>query len=79
MSASPMILIPRPVPAGEQVQTGKQYEFPTCDRCRRESSERNPVMLSARKTWDQRELARADRFKRRDAICYECRLAMKGR
>lgn len=75
MNAGPMILIPRPIPPGHQVQTGDKTAFPTCDRCRRTSSDRNPVMLTERKSWTPEHYDR----KRSDAICYECRLAMMGR
>lgn len=75
----PLILVPQPIPPGQRVEhgSGERNQFPTCDRCLRTSSDRNPVMLTERKSHWQRELGRG--HTRRDAICYECRLAMRGR
>ena len=70
----PLIIVPKMIPPGQKVHVGQKTAFPTCDRCWRTSSERNPVMLSERKSWKCGEP-----LGRRDAICYECRLAMKGR
>ena len=71
------IVVPKMIPPGQKVDIGRRYQFPTCDRCLRESSERNPVILSkGRPSHDFREALRG--FERRDAICFECRLLLKG-
>jgi hypothetical protein len=71
------IIIPKPIPPGEKVQVGQGYQFPTCDRCLRESSDRNPVILSGpRPSEDFREALRG--VTRRNALCVECRLYLKG-
>ena len=71
------IVIPRPVPDGYRVQVGERTHFPTCDRCLRTSSERNPVLLSdPRPSMSSREFARG--VPRRDALCHDCRLLLKG-
>lgn len=74
---SPLILVPQPIPPGPRVNVGDRPPYPTCDRCRRTSSDMNPVMLTERPSHRQDEIARG--YTRRDAICYECRLAMRGR
>jgi hypothetical protein len=71
----PLIIVPQPIPPGVRVQEGEHTPRPTCDRCQRTSSERNPIMLSQRRAWTPEHHDAG----RRDAICYECRLAMKGR
>lgn len=73
--SGPTIIIPQPIPPGARVARGARYERPACDRCRRESTDRNPVMLTERKAWTPEH----HNSGRHDAICYECRLAMKGR
>ena len=70
----PLIIIPQMIPPGQRVYRGQRTSFPTCDRCHRESSDRNPVMLDERKPWDVNGIP-----ERRDAVCYECRLALQGR
>lgn len=78
MNTGPLIIVPRMIPPGERVHAGQKTDLPCCDRCRRESTARNPIMLSERKSHSQREHARG--LIRRDAICAECREAMaKGR
>ena len=73
------IIVPKPVPDGEKVVIGQKYAFPTCDRCLRESSDRNPVILSGlRPSQDFREAIKKG-VCRRDALCYECRLHLSGR
>lgn len=69
----PLIIVPRPIPTGVRMQSGEIPRRPVCDRCRRQESDRNPVLLSTRNPWT------VESQLRRDAICYECRLAMKGR
>ena len=71
------IIIPKPIPQGQKVDVGQQYSYPACDRCLREGSSRNPVILSntPRKSHSQRELARG--IPRRDALCVECREYLK--
>ena len=71
------IIVPRPIPPGQKVDVGRKYQYPACDRCLRESSERNPVLLSPeRPSHDFHEALRGQM--RRDALCSECRLALKG-
>jgi hypothetical protein len=70
-----LIIVPQPIPPGQRVSVGEKTQYPTCDRCLRTSSDRNPVMLDTRKSWQVDHHSHG----RRDAICYECRLAMKGR
>ena len=71
------IVVPKMIPPGQKVDVGQHYQFPTCDRCLRESSDRNPVILSkGRPSQDFREAIRG--VTRRDAICVECRLLLKG-
>ena len=71
---SPMILIPKMIPPGRRVELGEKTPRPNCDRCRRTSTDRNPLWLTSRKPWDVKGVP-----ERRDAICYECRLALQGR
>jgi hypothetical protein len=73
--SSPLIVIPKMIPAGERVKPGQKTNRPTCDRCMRLATDRNPVMLSDRKAWAYS----GQRNDRKDAICYECRLILKGR
>ena len=71
------IVVPKMIPPGQKVDIGRRYQFPACDRCLRESSDRNPVILSAgRPSHDFREAIRG--VERRDALCVECRLLLKG-
>jgi hypothetical protein len=70
----PLIIVPKMIPPGQRVEVGQKTAMPNCDRCRRTSTERNPVMLSDRKAWTSGEA-----YGRKDAICHECRLALKGR
>lgn len=70
-----LILVPKPIPPGQRVEVGDRTHYPTCDRCMRTSSDRNPVMLTERKSHWQKESARGNT--RRDAICAECRELMK--
>lgn len=70
---SPLIIIPKLIPPGPKAQYGVMPKMPTCERCWRPSTERNPIFLTERPSWT------GDRVgMRRDAICNECRLAMKG-
>lgn len=73
MNGSPLIIVPKMIPPGRRVEVGERTARPNCDRCRRTSTERNPVMGTKRKSWKVGEI------ERRDYICYECRLALKGR
>lgn len=73
MNAGPLIIVPQIIPPGRRVEAGERTARPNCDRCRRTSSERNPVWGTIRKSW------KAGEIQRRDYVCYECRLAMKGR
>lgn len=74
---APLIIIPKPMPAGYRFAEGETPPAPTCDRCRRSASDRNPVWLDERESWDQWE--RMMRPRRYNALCFECRLALKGR
>ena len=71
------IVVPKMVPPGQRVDVGRRYQFPACDRCLRESNDRNPVILSGvRPSMDFREALKG--VERRDALCAECRHALKG-
>ena len=79
MNGAPTIIIPQMVPPGVRVRPGQQTMAPTCDRCRRTATQRNPVMLSKRKEWTITAAGHRspDSEARRDAICYECRLILR--
>ena len=71
------IMVPRPVPPGERVDIGRSYEYPTCDRCLRESSDVNRVMVSPpRPSHNFKEALRG--VTRRDALCFECLRLLAG-
>jgi len=71
------IIVPKMIPPGQRVDIGRRYQYPACDRCLRESSDRNPVLLSPKRpSLDFREAIKGRM--RRDALCAECRLALKG-
>ncbi len=80
MNGAPTILIPKMIPPGVRVRTGQRAMAPTCDRCRRTATPMNPVMLSERKEWTMTAAGHRapTNAVRRDAICYECRLILKG-
>lgn len=80
MIQAPTIIIPKMVPPGVKVQPGQATTAPTCDRCERTATPRNPVMLSSRREWTITEAGHRapTNAVRRDAICYECRLVLKG-
>lgn len=73
--SGPLILIPAPIPQGPRVMQGDATTYPSCDRCHREGSDRNPVWLTKRRSWSAETFADI----RYDAICHDCRLALKGR
>lgn len=76
--SGPLIIIPKPIPPGRRAEYLEKTHFPTCDRCQREGSERNPVILgNARPSMLQSEKARG--VTRRDAVCVECRDLLKRR
>ena len=70
-------MIPRPIPPGQRVDVGQKYEFPACDRCLREGSDSNPVLLSPERPSHNFRDAIKGRM-RRDALCAECRQLLKG-
>lgn len=73
------IVVPKPIPPGERIEVGQKYSWPACDRCLRESSERNPVIVSPpRPSHSFREAVTKGVF-RRDALCEECRLILAGK
>lgn len=71
------IVVPRPVPAGERVMQGVRYQRPACDRCLREETDGNPILLSnPRPSYNFREALKG--HTRRDALCVECRQYLRG-
>lgn len=67
------IIVPKMVPPGERVQIGQRTSMPTCERCMRSATERNPISLMERPAWGPK----GPRL-RKDALCFECRMILKG-
>jgi hypothetical protein len=70
------IIIPAPVPPGAKHQEGEALSGPICDRCKRTTTERNPILLDQRPSEILSE-ALAGKF-RCDALCVECRESMRA-
>lgn len=72
------IIVPSPVPDGRQFRKGEDtLDYPVCDRCKRKTSDANPILLDRRPSQILKEALMGR--ERCDAICVECRWALAKR
>jgi hypothetical protein len=60
----------------KRAEMGMRPSMPLCQRCNRETTERNPIFAAPRKTWNPFE---RNQYRHFDFICVECRELLKRR
>ena len=60
----------------KRAEMGMRPRMPICQRCNRETTERNPIFATQRPTWNPFD---RDPIRNFDFVCVECRELLKRR